>query len=155
MDCDMCGKSVDSRISAQIEGVMMSVCQGCTKYGKVVRATRSLVSNKKYGNSSRNIKPSYAESVEEVVSNFATVLKRERTNRKMEQEDFAKLVAEKHSRIQKMEKGEIVPRVETARKIGKILGLKLVGEKEEGDFAIPKSSGEGLTFGDFIKIKKK
>ena len=55
-----------------------------------------------------------------------------------------------------METGEFKPSIETALKLGKILGIKLVEEYEEVHEKKKKFDADGdVTIGDLIKIKKK
>ena len=66
----------------------------------------------------------------------------------------AKKIAEKESTLHKIEVGTITPTLERARKLEKMLGLKLVEELKEEPIEKQKDSSV-MTLGDLIKIKKK
>jgi putative transcription factor len=73
----------------------------------------------------------------------------------MNQEDFAKKIAEKVSVVHKLEIGEIKPSLALARKLERLLGIKLIEFYEEESKGNAKVSTEGFTIGDIVKIKKK
>jgi ribosome-binding protein aMBF1 (putative translation factor) len=62
-------------------------------------------------------------------------------------------LSEKESVVAKWESGSFKPRVDIARRIGKILKLKLTEKIEENDEIMEskKIKSEGFTLGDFIK----
>ena len=152
MECDMCGKSAQRAVLAKVEGVEMNLCTGCSKHGSVIKVVKE---DKIIERERETFNPRKEEKIEEVViPNFSQILWREREKRKMEQDKFAQLIAEKLSILQKMEKGDITPSIDAAKMIGKKLNLNLVTKESNEPFEIPKSSGQGLTLGDLIKPKK-
>ncbi len=159
MDCDMCGRE-QAVLKASVEGSTMSLCEGCSKFGKVVgRLQTAFVAKRK---EEKTAAPTPEEETEFVVANFGQLLKqkREELGRKLEDnfmklEDFAKLIAVKESVLHKMETGTYKPNVEEAKRIGKLIGLKLVEKVEEVESLVPEPKKDQLTLGDMIKIKKK
>ena len=148
MNCEMCGRNDELKTSL-IEGVRMNVCQNCSKYGRNVNDIRQ----PKYNPSSyASIKP--LESNDEIVSNFAQILKQERNKRNMEQIDFAKLLSEKESLLHKMESGHYIPSLDTAKKIAKILKVKLIESTSESPIENKAKASGPLTIGDLIKKRK-
>ena len=75
----------------------------------------------------------------------------------MTQKQFAKHTNLKESIIHKIETGSFEPSLKMARKLEKVLKVKLIEEKEEEVEIKPKSnekpSSEGMTLGDFIKVR--
>lgn len=143
--CEMCGKG-GNFVQALIEGVEMSVCQGCATFGKVKPSLP--FSQKRAAVAST---PEYT-----VVAGVAAILRQAREKRKMTQEEFAHLLQERASVAAKWEQGVLKPSVEQAKKTERILGLSLV-TLEEPEAAVPlggSAKGE-LTLGDFVKVRKR
>jgi len=143
MQCELCGKK-EAEFSALIEGVELKVCSSCAKHGQVLK------------------KPAYAENRKVrvelpefvIVENFAEIIKKKRESMNLTQEDFAKKVNQKLSLMQNIESGHIKPTIDVAKKLEKILGIKLVKELKFEKVDLGKKSSEGLTIGDLIKIRK-
>ncbi|MBW2969872.1 multiprotein bridging factor aMBF1 [Candidatus Woesearchaeota archaeon] len=141
--CDLCGKDTQL-FSAIVEGSRLNVCSTCGKFGKVLR--KQVVFKKKPVE-----KPE--EPVEVVVSDYAKLIKDAREKKNLTQKDFARFLNEKESVVQKLENGVLVPPLSMARKLEKLLRVKLVEVEEESAVAPGKSSGP-LTIGDILNIKK-
>ena len=148
--CEMCGKEA-RLVLAEIEGGELKVCPGCTKYGTVKRSVnvKTFVPGKK--------KFSKIEMPEfRVVENYSDLIRSVRESKKMKQEDFAKFLNEKESILAKWESGGLKPRLDVARRLEKILGIKLVERDEVKPVKLEKKkTGEDFTLGDFIKIRKR
>lgn len=142
----MCGRQ-GGLVTADVEGVEMTVCQNCSKFGTVKRrAETAHVSQKKM----------HKEQPFMVISNYASVLRQAREKQELSQEDFARFLQEKESIVAKWEQGRMQPSVEVARKLEKILGVSLVVEDVEQSFEKEnKNRTDGFTLGDFIKVRKK
>ncbi|MBI1935193.1 TIGR00270 family protein [Candidatus Woesearchaeota archaeon] len=148
MNCDLCGKSDESLKRAVIESVELNVCPRCSKFGKII------------GNlASHKIAPKKAaaapkeEKVELLVENYAEIIRNKRESMGLSQKDFALRINEKESVVHKIETGHFEPQLAVAKRLGKILGIKLVEEHEEGHSPVEKKKYDGFTLGDFIKIK--
>lgn len=150
--CEMCGKEAPL-VKAEIEGGELEVCHNCSKFGKV----KSYVRIPSESNSNWKKKTVPKEVIEEsVVHNYATILRSFREKNKLSQEDFARLLNEKESVVAKWESGSLKPSVETARKLEKIMGLKLVSLEEFENYKEDgKKRGDVLTLGDFVKVRKR
>ena len=149
-NCDMCG-SAGRLQRALVEGTEMDVCEGCAKFGKVLRRPITFVNK---GKETKKIiaKP---EKVTIIVSGFGNKVKKARERLGLTQEEFSKKVAEKESLIQQIETEKIKPKIETARKIERALDIHLVEEYEEegSSFSVPQKTKE-FTIGDMIKVRK-
>lgn len=149
MNCDMCGKEAEMYKSV-IEGTELTVCINCSKYGKLIgKATPAEAFREKIPVLERQ-----PEMAETVASNFGELLKRKREGLGLKQKEFAKKIAEKESTLHKLETGTIKPTLERARKLEKMLGLKLVEELKEEPVEQKKDSSV-MTLGDVVKIKKR
>ena len=159
MDCDMCGRE-QAVLKASVEGTVLSVCNSCSKYGKVVGKVPVAAAAMKKAEKMQM--PAEEEELEAVVASFGQLVKqkREELGRKREDgfmklEDFAKMIGVKESVLHKMETGTLKPSVEEAKRIGKAIGIKLVEKAEAVEEMVPQQKKDQLTLGDMIKIRKK
>lgn len=142
--CDLCGKDTQL-FSAIVEGSRLNVCSACGSYGKVLK--KQVVFKK------NPVAEKAPEPVEVVVSNYAKLIRESREKRNLTQKDFARFLNEKESVVQKLENGVLVPPLSMAKKLEKLLRIKLVEIEEES--AVPPNKGSGpLTIGDILNIKK-
>ena len=153
MDCEMCGKE-EATVKATIEGTVLTVCDKCSRFGKVVGKVSMLAAAAK-GKTGKNEMPGAEEYIEIVVPGFGSIIKQKRESLGLKQDEFARKVAVKESVLHKMETGSLRPDLEEARRLGKMLGLKLVEKLEEGPAVVTQQRKDVLTLGDMIKIKKK
>jgi uncharacterized protein (TIGR00270 family) len=144
--CEMCGREA-SLVRAEIEGGELSVCSPCAGYGKVKKEVRPVTVRRK----ETFQKPEY-----KLVDDFSNHIKAARESRNLNREDFSKLLNERESVIAKWEQGQLRPRIDVARAVGKKLGLTLVVRMENsaGEALVQKKSVEP-TLGDFIKVRKR
>lgn len=161
MDCDMCGRE-QATLKASVEGTVLAVCSGCSKYGKIIGKLATLATATTAATKKKEEKPAAEEELEAVAANFGSLIKqkREELGRKQEDgfmklEDFAKMIGVKESVLHKMETGTLKPSVEEAKRVGKVLGIKLVKKAEAVEDIVPQPKKDQLTLGDMIKIKKK
>lgn len=157
MPCEMCGKEA-SLVAADVEGVNLRVCNNCAKYGKVKNDFYA-GQPETFRASSGVTHSSLQQKTEfKVINNFFRQLKSVRNNRELSHEDFAKLLNEKQSLVAKWESGSAQPTIDAARRVGRILNLNLVVKESQEEVempAMPKIKSDGLTLGDFIKVRRK
>ncbi|MBW3013901.1 multiprotein bridging factor aMBF1 [Candidatus Woesearchaeota archaeon] len=152
--CDMCGRD-STLFKTKIEGTLMKVCRNCSKFGRVLGEVKVEVRDSNKEKVATLHMPEKEEVVEEVVKDYPQILLRARQKKKMDQQDFARFVAEKESVISKLETGHLKPSLKLARKLQNRLGVRLIQAVSEEKFELEKSAGKDFTLGDFIKIKKK
>ncbi|MFH1641810.1 MAG: multiprotein bridging factor aMBF1 [Nanoarchaeota archaeon] len=154
MICDMCG-SEGQMYQTEIEETVLTVCNNCSKYGKVINQIRESVIQQKHKTFDIPKQTPKKELMFIVVSDASQKVKLKRESLSIKQEDFAKTINEKVSVIHHIETGKLTPSIALARKLEKALGIILVEQHEEtpGSYASPKT--DEFTIGDFIKIKKK
>ena len=153
INCDLCGKTEAALNMALIEGVELSVCGACSKFGKIIAPV------KRYSPKEQHIMSmKYApkeEKIELLAEDYPEIIKKRRESMGLSQKDFALRISEKESTVHNIETGHFTPPIAMARKLEKILGVKLVEEHEERHETRGKSKrDEGFTLGDFIRIKK-
>ena len=149
MVCDMCGNP-GKLFKTIVEGTELSVCQECSRFGKVI----SVIELSARPIAKAKIEEPETEVLELLVEDYAEKIRKKRESLGLNQDEFAKKLNEKESLIQKIESGHFEPSIGLAKKISRILQIKLVEEYEERHEKQPRPKVEGFTLGDFIKIKK-
>ena len=147
MNCDLCGKEAELH-KAVIEGSQMSVCRNCAKYGRIVEAAQKIRPTVSIKQTKQE------EETETLVNNFGELLKRKREQLGLTHKEFAAKIAERESTLHKLETGTIIVTIAKARKLEKMLGLKLVEEVRE-EPVTRKAGKSEMTLGDAIRIKTK
>jgi len=158
--CDMCS-SPDKTHRIEVEGSILNVCERCSSFGKIVGKVKHELpekKKKKIEKAAERIAEEKArketESVQLIVADYSKIIKSAREKTGLKQEELAKKIAEKESVIHKLESGIMKPDIPLARKLEKFLRISLVESVEINDDVKEKrSSSEGLTLGDLIKIK--
>lgn len=152
MRCDMCGGE-GKLYKTIIEGAELNACSDCSNFGKVVSIIKEETFEKVKNYVTRQ--ESEKEILEIIAEDFADRIKNKREQLNLTQKDFAKKLNEKESIIHKIETGSFVPPFGMAKKLEKLLHLKLVERHEENHKNPSKSKIDKFTIGDFIKVKKK
>ena len=144
MECEMCG-SASSLKKAYIEGTLLSVCDRCSRLGKIVEEVR--LPQKKIRNmeiEESSIDPEFASMVKDAREGIGITL-----------EDLSKKTSVSFSVLHRVEKG-MRPTDDVAKKLERALRIKLLGFSYAAE---QKTSGKMqlLTLGDVaeMKIKKK
>jgi putative transcription factor len=153
MQCDMCGKE-EQLYQTDVEGGILNVCKACSRFGKVI----SVVRPKKDGLAADKaiVRPVIKkELVQVIVDDFGPLIKRARERLGLNQEELAKMLAEKESKIQKLESGQYEPPIDMARKLERQLKIKLIEQHEEAHDRQYKVDPGTLTIGDVLEIKRR
>lgn len=131
-----------------IEGSRVTVCESCSKYGmnvEKVQPVEQKVEARRF---------SQPEVIEGVINGFGDVIKRKREQLGLSHKEFAQKIAEKESTLHKLEIGTLVPTLDRARKLEKMLGLILV-EEQQDEQVVQRETKTDITLGDMVKIKKR
>ena len=148
--CEMCGK-LANLVVVDVEGSDLNVCSSCTSYGKVKKKIFLAPSLRQQLSASN--KPEY-----KVVAHYSSLLRNVREANNMSHKAFSEMLNEREAIISKWESGSVKPSVDNARKLERILGIKLVQEDIQANSSenikTSKVSDE-LTLGDFIKVRKR
>ena len=153
INCDLCGKIEERLNKALIEGVELIVCYECSKFGKVIAPIRKSI-NKETIKAKLKAQEESEEKIELLVENYAELIKKAREALGLSQKDFAKTVNEKESTIHKIEIGALEPQLALAKKLEKVLKIKLIEDYHEKHESKKKGRIGGFTLGDFIKLSK-
>ncbi|MFC1775115.1 multiprotein bridging factor aMBF1 [Nanoarchaeota archaeon] len=143
--CDMCGKETEL-YECVIEGSTLKTCSRCSSFGKVLKKPP-----KKHKKVFK--KPEKKEKVLRIIKNYSQVIRTAREKKELTQKDFAKILSERESIIHKMESGQFRPSIKTARKLERILKIRLIEElDDDSPVQSKRRRNEGLTIGDLIKF---
>jgi len=132
MQCEICGGYVEVGKRVRVEGAIVTACDRCAGYGEVVAVVRKP-------------KPRLRRRVEEG--------KEKPVN--LKQEELAKKINEPASLIHRIESGRMEPTTEVARKLERVLRIKLIKKVEDVEFKETKAEKGGLTLGDLIVVRDK
>lgn len=158
MNCELCGQK-PAVYDSEIEGTTMKVCIDCSRFG----------SNKRKSNVKIIVKEKRLDEKEPIylfVQGYGAMVKKAREKLGLKQEEMAKKLNERESFLHQIESEHLKPSIDIARKLERELRIKILEEiKDSSDtktsdtrFSDSKQSisrNVGLTFGDFIKHKKK
>ena len=146
--CEVCGKNFDNLEKAIVEGVMINVCHDCSKFGKIIPVRKPLIGPR------RIIPVQTKEVMEDIVTDYAEIIKKAREKKGLKQEELAKNIAEKESVISKVEGGSLKPSFILAKKLEQFFGIKLIEYLEEKKEVNLNLKDNGLTIGDLLKLKR-
>lgn len=140
MNCELCGKVMDRYHEVIIDGVKMKVCHDCAKYGKEV--TKRVITVQREPSVRAPPKPTLVRPVprpqprrkvssgtddfEEPVIDFGKTIRKRREDMGLSQEELANKLQEKKNLVAKIEREEMKPDKQTARKIEKLMGIKIM-----------------------------
>ncbi len=155
-ECELCGR-FGKLVEVEIEGSTLLVCEKCAAFG-------DRPSPKKVTRTRGERVPSSGDEVtsEDLVENYGRLIKKARESEGMTQEELAAKLMIKTTLLSKIEREEITPDIRLARKIEKVLNIKLLEKlqpaeattEDKDEEGRKKKSGYGITLGDLIKLKK-
>lgn len=145
MNCEICGKRTQNPVKIRLEGATMNVCESCAKLGERVSPVFIATKHRK----------EFEMPKEEIVGNYASLVKSAREKRAWTQEQLAREIQEKEFIIHRIEQARMPPAIPLAKKLQRALGIQLTTMVAEGKVDLGKSQSAGFTLGDLIKVKKK
>lgn len=156
MNCEICDKRVPQLVKIRLEGAIMNVCESCAKLGQRIETPKSVLS---VSGGAVIFAPKRREaelSKEDIVENYALLVKSAREKRGWTQEQLAREILEKEFLIQRIEQGRMQPTIELAKKLQRALGIQLITMVADEKVDVGGVSGSSKsTLWDYIKIKKK
>ena len=155
INCDLCGKVEENLVKAKIEGVELDVCPACSKFGKVITPIHRPSPKEQHRQFQKQMKVNEKEEKTELlVENYAEMIKKKRESLGLSQKDFASKVNEKESTVHHIETGKMEPNIALARKLERLLGIKIIEEYRETKESIKVKKSDVFTLGDFIITRK-
>lgn len=159
MQCEICGKYMDEGKKIKLMGATITVCEGCSRHGKVIATVGAVKKKPAEKLVPKPIELKIAEPEEVIVEGFSSIIKNARERLNMKQEDLAKNIKEPVSVVRRIESG-FEPTLDIAKKIENVLKVKLIEKSEK--FELPEKfmakidkSTEELTLGDIVIVKNK
>ncbi len=148
MDCEMCGKRVPRLTKTRIDGAVLNVCDSCAKYGTPAESIRTRYPSPTATSNIQSVKipqkkivvpPTRPSSKRrrrenfdnlEVVPEYADLIKEARSKLSMTQDELAAKLLEKKNVIASIERGDLLPEIKVARKIERLLNIKILESEE-------------------------
>ena len=170
MNCEICGTEISGEpYKVKIDNTTMNTCKECSKYGKVQRKPQPKVTKKtpnknnfrSYNNQNNQNnyknKPTRRprEDEYELVEDYNTIIRHAREQQNLTQKKLGEKIYERESVINHIESGKMVPDNRLAKKIEKVLKIKIIEkvETDEQEFRDVKRYREA-TIGDIANIKR-
>jgi putative transcription factor len=162
--CEVCGRKIHGEpITALIEGAKLTVCNECSKHGKVIyeepkpKALMSKPSGPRPSLSIQIKKPPEitVDTSIELVENYGDKIRHAREKFGLSHEDLGKKLNEKVSLLKKIEMGKMIPDNMLATRLEHALRIKLIvpaSEEKVPQTKIPRSASEELTLGDLMNL---
>jgi len=160
-DCPICGGKIWGRgQKVLLEGAKITVCQSCAQYGVKIKKDARFTDNDKPKSSVK--KKVYYRQIDdglEIVVDYVSKIRKARTSRGLNQDQFAQKLNEKPSLLRRIEAGKVEPTIKLAKKIEKVYGITLIKKVDEiepsttQDKYMKKSSSTSL--GDIAIVKRR
>ena len=139
MYCEMCGKNVPKTQKVIVEGTVLMLCDSCAKFGKPVEQPKKEVKpvvierpqNRPFtAYVPKPQKPRVNRNTDQedlfIAPEYAQIIREAREKLSWTQEDLAAKLLEKKNVLAKVERGELQPDMKLARKIEKLLDIKII-----------------------------
>lgn len=163
MECETCGRYIERGKKVKLEGSIVITCDECAAYGEVIDEV-TIQKKDKAQRDEKKVNELFDiefSDEERLIENFGNIIKNAREKANMKQEDLAKKINQPKSLIQRIETGKFKPSVGLAKKLEKILNVKLVeNSEEEKENKMVKTlstveKSKDITLGDLVVIRKK
>ncbi len=148
MECEICGKK-EAVCFVYLEGAKMNSCSQCARGGKVLHYFES-------GEESVPIISQKTRSEEEIAEGYGKIIKDARTRLGLAIADLGLKIAEKANYLEHVEKEDMLPSIQLARKLEKFLKVRLVESGKSVQSEVKLGSGKKeLTLLDVAEIEQK
>lgn len=159
MKCEVCGSELKRRgYRVIIDRSELIVCFNCSRRASTIIETIDLLKPRQQVATPppRFIHPRRRRKiVRDIVEDYAEIVKEARKRLGLTRAALAVMLGEKESTIRRIEDGMLIPPLEMAKKIERILKVKLIEEYEEGEEYKEEyaPSSYDLTLGDIVEFK--
>jgi putative transcription factor len=159
MECEICGTDIKGNsIRVIVEGTVLDVCSKCAHYGKPqdkwTPVSRKMAPTERVIVTHRPKRDAFDKLEDEILPDYAQVIKKARESQGLTIEDLASKMMEKATLIRKIEREELVPEDTVRKKLETTLNIKLTERVSSQD---QRGGGfiRGTTLGDVAIIRKK
>lgn len=150
--CEMCGNS-DYLKSYSVEGTVLGLCSGCSKFGKLIKTSKPIARNVDKQYERAYTRPKDIDTTRVIVDDVGRIIRNHRNSLGLTTDEYAQKVAEKATLINKVESGKLAPSLKLAEKLERLFGLKLITYEQKQEFSLASSDSDEVTIGDIIKFK--
>ncbi len=155
MRCEVCGDEIRGQPHRRvIEGGRLTVCGRCAGFGSSEWSPNMPSRRRRGGSPPPPRRPrSEVEATEglELITDYGATIKKARQKRRLNIEDFARMIKEKESVIKKLEKENLNPDRKLIRKLENALNLKLLEASTPTAVPVARRASSGRTLGDIWK----
>jgi putative transcription factor len=163
----MCGRPIKGQpILAKVEGAVMELCTACAKFGEKITPTKPpSPPTQSRTPIARTTRPQFRPKTEkrydkfeehwEVSHDIGSKVRKYRSDLGLTQKQLATRTNIATTILNRIESGKYIPPLEIARKLEKVMKIKLVTRSEDLVPPPPSSSSASPTLGDIVKIKNK
>ncbi|HLC73405.1 MAG TPA: multiprotein bridging factor aMBF1 [Candidatus Nanoarchaeia archaeon] len=151
MGCELCG-STGVLSNSIIEGVILNVCDRCSKHGKVIAIPESF-KDSKFKNSKRIFR-GLSEIEHSLKRQYGNTIKNARTKLNLSQEELARKILIKESLLRGIENNKIEPSLALVKKLESFLSIRITEDiNMDKPIKLEKKSGS-FTIGDLVNGQK-
>jgi putative transcription factor len=164
MQCEICGAEISGKPHhILIDRAEMNVCDRCKGFGKEVERRGPVTSTRRGVPVTSDMsmvpvrrarKDIFDKMKNELIEDYANVIKNAREAKRLTDEELANRILEKVNIIRKVERAELVPDEALIKKLERALDIKLTEGVAEAENTGRRGESKVLTLGDLIKVKK-
>ena len=130
MECEICGTDIKGNpIRVTVEGTVLDVCSKCAHYGKPqdkwTPVSRKMAPTERVIVTHRPKRDAFDKLEDEILPDYAQVIKKARESQGLTIEDLASKMMEKATLIRKIEREELIPEDTVRKKLETTLNIKL------------------------------
>jgi putative transcription factor len=161
--CEVCGCKIHgSPIRAVIEGAKLTVCNECSKHGKIIHeetTPKQKTVRKPFAPIpvKKQTPKATVDTTQEIVEGYDSKIRQAREKLGISHEELGRKINEKASVLRKIETGKMTPNNALVTKLEHTLKIKLLVpiSEEKVTQQIPKAANRELTLGDLMQLNKK
>jgi|TARA_Y100000310_G_scaffold345516_1_gene465872 putative transcription factor len=139
MECELCGKVIQNPRKTSVEGSILTVCEGCVKYGNEVQFSKPKPAEETGQTSSytpyvRKVNMPYSGEIEqgdELADDYNKRIQQAWNKSGKKLDEFARMLNEKSSVISKLISKSMTPDDKLLKKLEKKLNIKLREPSED------------------------
>lgn len=132
MDCELCGKTLNSPRKAVVEGSILNVCDNCVRFGEEVQFSRPAAPSGGQASGSgtaRKVSMPYSAGVEEngreLVEDYGKLIQQKWRESGKKLEEFSAMLNERSSMVSKLISQSMIPDEKLAKKLEHKLNIRL------------------------------
>ncbi|MEM1927697.1 MAG: multiprotein bridging factor aMBF1 [Acidilobaceae archaeon] len=153
--CEICGKSVEKTVRARVDEAELRICPACLeRLGR--RAV--VVREEKRETPPRQLtrQTSRARSVEslDLVEGYGDLVRRAREKRGLTVEALAQRLRVSAEVVRRIESEKYKPPIDLAKRIERVLGVKILVATEEEPLLEEKPYSRGATLGEVVVVRR-